>query len=85
MYSCFAVVNTLSNAAGQLVSERLSPEPHVWDDDNVQPMLTDPPPECFVPFDDETPKYLAYVPKFAINGVLWVVSDRLSDCDTSRH
>lgn len=63
MYSYFAVVNTFCNAAGELVSERLVPEPYVWDDDNVPPMPTDPPPECFVPTDDGTPKYQAYVPK----------------------
>lgn len=81
MYSYFAVVNTFSNAAGELVSERLFPEPYVWDDKNVPPMPTDPPPECFVPVDDGTPKYQAYVPKLAKPG--WdQVNEKSNVCET---
>jgi len=65
MRSYFLLVNTFSNAAGELVSERLVPEPHVWNDDDVPPMPTDPPPQGYVPIDDGTPKYKAYVPKLA--------------------
>lgn len=70
-YRYFAVVNTFSNAAGELASERLFPEPYVWDDDNVPPMPTDPLPHCYMPFRrraDRAPKYLAYVPKPAHYG-----------------
>ena len=65
MRSYLALVNTFCNAASELVSERLVPEPHIWNDDDVPPMPTDPPPEGYVPIDDGTPKYKAYVPKFA--------------------
>lgn len=70
-YRYFAVVNSFSNAAGELVSERLVPEPHVWDDNDLPPMPTDPLPHCYIPFRrraHRAPKYLAYVPKPAHYG-----------------
>lgn len=66
MRSHFAIVNTFCNDAGELVSERLAPEPYVWDEnEELPPMPTDPPPAGYIPADDGTPKYMAYVPKLA--------------------
>jgi hypothetical protein len=60
------LVNTFSNDADDLVSERLVPEPYIWDDDEELPSIpTDPLPKGFIPADDGTPKYQAYVPKLA--------------------
>jgi hypothetical protein len=82
-YRYFAVVNSFSNAAGELVSERLFPLPYVWDDDDVPPMPTDPLPECFVPIDDGTPKYQANVPKLADPGFHKAIpGEGFNDCDT---
>lgn len=82
MHRYFAIVNTFSNAAGDLVSERLVPEPHVWNDDDVPPMPTDPLPEGYVPIDDGTPKYMAYVPKLADPGFHKAISgEEFSTCD----
>jgi hypothetical protein len=88
--SYFALVNHFSNAAGELVSERLVPKPHVWKDDDVPPMPTDPPPQGYVPIDDGTPKYKAYVPKLAdprfpyINAENRVRMEESRKCDSCR-
>lgn len=81
------MVNTFSNAAGELVSERLVPEPCVWDDDEeLPPLPTDPLPLCYIPSNAGTPKYLAYVPKLANTGTDKVIPNEKSHvCETCGH
>jgi hypothetical protein len=67
MYSHFALVNTYTNSAGELVSERLVPEPHFIDMNEIPPPPPGSPLHTYVPFDadDGEPEYLAYMPKDA--------------------
>jgi hypothetical protein len=60
----FALVSTYTNAAGELVSERLVREPYTFDESKIPPMPTGHPPRSYEPFP-WPPKYHAYVPKKA--------------------
>jgi hypothetical protein len=46
----FALVSTYTNAAGELVSERLVPEPYTFNESKIPPMSTGPPPRSYEPF-----------------------------------
>jgi hypothetical protein len=73
IYSYFALVNSYSNASGDLVSERLVPElENDFDLDSIPAPPTGPLPEAFVPSDDGLAVYQAYRPKDADAGLDYI-------------
>jgi hypothetical protein len=86
MHSLFALVSTYTNAAGEIVSGRLVPEPQLIDINDIPPPPPGSPRRTFVPSDadDGTPEYLAYVPNDADPGFDTAIpSEGIESCDAS--